>query len=651
MLGVCYYPEQWPENRWAEDAAAMAALGITYVRIGEFAWSAIEPRRDAFDWGWLDRAIETLAEAGLRVVLGTPTATPPKWLVDERPEILPADDRGRVLRFGARRHYCFSSPAWWEETRRIVEQLGRRYGENPAVVGWQLDNEYGCHDTVLSYVPHCEPAFRRWLEARYQTVDRLNEAWGTAFWSQTYGSFDEVDLPNLTVTEANPSHLLDYRRFASDQVAGYNRLQADILRRLSPGRFLVHNFMGFFTEFDHYPVAKDLDIAAWDSYPLGHTDQRLPLPAGDKKRWARSGHPDVAAFHHDLYRGMGRGRWWVMEQQPGPVNWADFNPAPAEGMVRLWTWEALAHGAEVVSYFRWRQAPFAQEQMHAGLTRPDGVLDQGGEEARQVAKELTGLGKVQGRSRQAPVALLFDYEAAWALQIQPQGRGFDYLDLAHRFYRSLRRLGFDVDILPAGASLDGYELVVAPSLPILREGAVNALTNSTATLLFGPRSGAKTESFQIPATLPPGPLQSLIDLKVTRVESLPPDVQDQITWANKSYPSGLWRERLVSQTAETTVRFRDGDAAAMAQGRCHYLGFWPDEMFLTDYLAALAEAAGLPIRRLDEALRLRRRGDLTFAFNYGDRPMPTPAPPAADYVLGGPEIAAHDLAVWRENAR
>ncbi len=651
MLGVCYYPEHWPEARWAEDAEAMVALGIRFVRIGEFAWSRIEPSREAFDWGWLDRAIDTLGAAGLKVVLGTPTATPPKWLVDERPEILPADERGRVLRFGARRHYCFSSPAWWEETERIVETLGRRYGEHPAIVGWQLDNEYGCHDTVLSYVPHCEPAFRRWLEARYGSIERLNRAWGTAFWSQSYASFAEVDLPNLTVTEANPSHLLDYRRFASDQVAGYNRLQSDILRRLSPGRFLAHNFMGFFTAFDHYSLTRDLDVASWDSYPLGHTDQRLPLPAAEKKRWARSGHPDVAAFHHDLYRGLGCERWWVMEQQPGPVNWAPYNPAPAAGMVRLWTWEALAHGAEVVSYFRWRQAPFAQEQMHAGLHRPDGILDQGGEEVRQVAGELAALGPARGvalgESRPAQVALLFDYEAAWALQIQPQGRGFDYLALAHLFYRSLRRLGLDVDILAADAPLDGYRLTVAPSLPILREGMAAALKDNAATLVLGPRSGAKTGDFQIPQGLPPGDLRALIPLQVTRVESLPPDLQDQVTWAGKSYPSGLWRERLVSQTAETTVRFRDGEAAAMAEGRCHYLGFWPDEMFLTDYLAALAEAAGLPLQRLDEALRLRRLGDLTFAFNYGDRALPSPAPAGADYLLGGPEIAAHDLAVWR----
>ena len=647
MLGVCYYPEHWPEEVWAKDAAAMAGLGITYVRIGEFAWSLMEPHRGAFDWGWLDRAIDTLAAAGLKVVLGTPTATPPKWLIDERPDILAVDAEGRPRRFGARRHYCFSSPAWREETQRIVTAMGERYGENPAVAGWQLDNEYGCHLTVLSYAPHCVPAFRSWLQERYRTVEKLNEAWGTAFWSQTYSGFEQIDPPNLTVTEANPSHRLDYWRFASDQVAVYNRLQADILRRLSPGRFLAHNFMGFFTQFDHYPVARDVDVVSWDSYPLGHTDQRLPMDAEEKKRWARSGHPDVAAFHHDLCRGMGSGRWWVMEQQPGPVNWADFNPAPAKGMVRLWTWEAFAHGAEVVSYFRWRQAPFAQEQMHAGLNRPDGALDQGGEEAGQVGREMTALAERFGTRRQAPAALIFDYEAIWTFEIQPQGLGFDQKALAHRFYRCLRRLGLDVDILPPGAPLEGYDLVVAPSLPILRDGAVAALAASEAALVLGPRSGSKTESFQIPKTLPPGGLQGLIDMKVTRVESLPPAVQDQLTWANKTYPVGLWRERLESASAQTAARFQDGEAAVMVQDRCHYLGFWPEEAFLTDYLAALAEDRGLAVQRLDEALRLRCLGDLTFAFNYGDRALPAPAPAGADYILGGPEIRAHDLAAWK----
>src|SRR6185436_1752930 len=381
MLGVCYYPEHWPETMWADDARRMADLGLRYVRIGEFAWSAVEPRPDQFDWGWLDRAVKTLGDAGLKIVMGTPTATPPKWLIDRSPEILPVDERGRRRGFGSRRHYCFSSRVYREESARITQTYAERYGAHPAVAGWQTDNEFGCHNTVHSYSPDALRAFRLWLRERYGAVQNLNAAWGNRFWSMEYTSFDEIDLPMGAVTELNPSHRLDFFRFSSDQVASFNDEQVAILRRHSPGRFVTHNFMGAFLDFDHWKLARDLDLASWDSYPLGFTDTAPMITRAEKERYAQTGHPDISAFHHDLYRSVGRGKFWVMEQQPGPVNWARWNPSPAPGMVRLWAWEALAHGAEVVSFFRWRQAPFAQEQMHAGLNRPDNVLDIGGQEA------------------------------------------------------------------------------------------------------------------------------------------------------------------------------------------------------------------------------------------------------------------------------
>lgn len=648
MLGVCYYPEHWPRERWRDDAARMVEIGIRYVRIGEFAWSRIEPKRGDFRWAWLDEAVEVLAGAGLGVVLCTPTATPPKWLVDERPEILPWDEGERPRRFGSRRHYCFSSPAWREETRRICEAVAGRYGEHPAVVGWQLDNEYGCHATVLSFAPHCRPAFRAWLRARYRTIEALNAAWGTPFWSQEYGSFDAIDPPNLTVTEAHPAHRLDYRRFASDQVAAYNRLQAEIVRRLSPGRFVCHNFMGFFDQFDHAKVAADLDLVAWDSYPLGFTSERLGLDEEERARFARTGHPDAAAFNHDLYRGLtAHGRFWVMEQQPGPVNWAAHNPAPAPGMVRLWTLEALAHGAEVVSYFRWRQVPFAQEQMHAGLNRPDGVLDRGGEEAARVVAELSALDLEAHPSRQARVALLHHEEAAWALAIQPQGAAFGYQQLVLACYTALRRLGVDVDVRRPESVLDGYKLIVVPCLPIVDENLVERLERSGAVCLFGPRTGSRTESHQIPEALPPGPLQTRLPLKVVRVESLPPALEESLIWGNRRYAVRHWRET-IETGLEAVARFADGDGAVFAHQRWHYLGFWPDEAFLIDHLEHLLAGAGVPTTRLGETMRLRRRGGLAFAFNYGAAPADAPAPPAARFVLGQRRIPPRDVAVWRE---
>ena len=311
MLGVCYYPEHWPESWWADDARRMREMGIQFVRIGEFAWSRLEPEPGRFEFDWLRRSIDILGAAGLKVVLGTPTATPPKWLVDLHPEILPHDIEGRPRGFGSRRHYTFSSEVYARESARIVERLARQFGAHDAVAGWQTDNEYGCHGTVLSWGAVDLKAFQNWLRRRYQTPDALNEAWGNVFWSLEVHAFDEITLPHLAVTETNPAARLDYWRFASEAVAAYDRMQAEIIRAHSPGRFVTHNFMGFCHDFDHFACAEHLDLASWDSYPLGFVE-RASFSEAERVKWARTSHPDVAPFHHDLYRSVGRGRWWVM---------------------------------------------------------------------------------------------------------------------------------------------------------------------------------------------------------------------------------------------------------------------------------------------------------------------------------------------------
>ena len=643
-LGVCYYPEHWPETLWADDARRMAELGIAWVRIGEFAWSRIEPEPGAFDWAWLDRAVETLAAAGLKIVMCTPTATPPKWLVDAHPDMLAVDAEGRPRGFGSRRHYCFSGEAYRAECARVTEAVAGRYGRHPAVGAWQTDNEFGCHDTTISYSDNAARGFRSWLAQRYQSVEALNRAWGAVFWSQEYRDFAEVEPPNLTVTEANPSHRLDYNRFASDEVARFNRLQVEILRRLSPGRDVTHNFMGFYTEFDHFAVGRDLDLASWDSYPLGFLEQ-FWFPEDEKLRYLRQGHPDISAFHHDLYRGVGRGRWWVMEQQPGPVNWARYNPAPLPGMVRSWTWEAFAHGAEVVSYFRWRQAPFAQEQMHAGLNRPDNVLDQGGAEAGEVAAELAALGELEP-CRRAKVALVFSYEADWQFGIQPHAKGFRWLQLAFEMYSALRRLGLDVDIVPPDADFTGYRLVVAPSLPILDEATLADLAASGATVLFGPRTGSRTRDGHIPADLPPGLLQSRLPLKVTRVESLRPGAGLGVEDSSRTFEGRLWREVLETELPPLAI-FADGGTAWTHFESWHYLATWPKAALLDLVIARVALEADLPVAALEEGVRLRTRGDVRFAFNFAPESRRTPAPAGAHYLLGGPDLPPAGLAAWR----
>jgi len=647
MLGVCYYPEQWDEERWADDAKRMADMGLTYVRIAEFAWSRMEPEDGQYEWGWLDRAIDTLADAGLKIVLGTPTATPPYWLVAKCPEILPVDKEGRRRGFGSRRHTTFSSAVYRREAKRITDAMATRYGTHPGIAGWQTDNEYGCHDTARSYGDLDREAFQVWLAERYGSIDALNRAWGNVFWSMDYPDFTAVGLPNETVTEPNPSHALDFFRFASDMVVLFNREQAEILRAKSPGRFITHNFMHRTLTFDHFRLSEDLDFGSWDSYPLGKLEVIFDddLDAAHKQLYARVGHPDGPSFHHDLYRGMGQGRLWVMEQQPGPVNWAPWNPAPAPGAIRLWTWEALAHGADVVSYFRWRQPPFAQEQMHTGLHRPDDSLDFGAGEARQVADELGGLALEP--TEKAPVALIFDYQTAWVYEVQPQGQDFDYFRLCFDWYSALRRLGIDVDIVSPHHAIDGYSAVFVPSLAMAEQSVWQKLIGHKGAILYGPRTGSKTLEMAIPGNLPLGPLAEALPIRVLQVESLRPGLSRGLRVGNRTGVASRWAERLETDLP-AEILFDDGSPALVRNGNQRYLACWPDDDTLTTIMTDLAREVGLKPIEMPDGVRTQRRGKITFAFNRNDHPVEAPAPSGVEFVLGGRSVPAAGLSAWRD---
>jgi beta-galactosidase len=643
-LGVCYYPEHWPEWMWKDDAARMKALGIDRVRIAEFAWSRIEPSSGEYQWDWLDRAIDVLGDAGLKVVMCTPTATPPKWLIDRHPDILPIGADGRPRAFGSRRHYDFSSPSYFEASQKICAAVAERYGKHPAVAFWQTDNEFGCHNTVVSYSPAALQRFRGWLKHCYGTIDALNTAWGTVFWSMEFRSFDEIDLPVATVTEAHPTHRLDYRRFASDEVVRYNRMQTDIIRAHSPQRPVAHNFMQLFTEFDHYKVAADLDVATWDSYPLGALEEQWFDPS-IKSKWLRTGHPDFASFNHDVYRGMSKLPFWVMEQQPGPVNWAHWNPAPLPGMVRLWSWEAFAHGAGCVSYFRWRQAPFAQEQMHAGLNTPDNRLDMGGAEASVVAKEIEQVLEADGESKvSTKVALVWDYEAKWLFEIHPQGADFHYPRFAFEYYSALRSLGLDVDVIPLDAPLDGYKMIVVPPLPVVPADFADRLAASGAQVVLGPRTGSKTVNLTIPAALPPGEgIAKLIPIRVWRVESMRPNVTEKVDQRGEARH---WRDFIeTSNGVQIEATFSDGHPAIVRSGSVLYLASLFDETLTQDIFLTVAKASCLDAAPLPEGIRISRRGGLTYVFNYSATPYRIPA--AASSIVGQEEVEPQGVAIYR----
>ena len=610
-LGVCYYPEHWPEDRWETDAAQMVANGLTWVRIGEFAWSLMEPTPGTYDWGWLDRAIDVLGKAGLKVVLGTPSATPPRWMIDKHPDMLAVDANNQTRKFGSRRHYDFSHLGFRAEAVRIARLMAERYGKNPYIAAWQIDNEYDCHDTTLSYSEAAKKGFQDWLAQRYQSTDALNRAWGNVFWSMQYDTFDQIELPNLTVTEPNHPHQLAFRRYSSDQVVAFNKAQVDVIRPHTDAP-LIHNYMGRITTFDHWKVGADLDIASWDSYPIGFLSDRIEGTPKEKQTYLRQGHPDNQAFHHDLYRAVGRGRMWVMEQQPGPVNWAPYNPAPLPGMARLWAWEAFAHGAETVCYFRWRQAPFAQEQMHAALLRPDAEPAPALAEAAQVADEIAQLPEVGTAA--SPVALVFDYESAWAWDVQPQGADFDMFRLAFAAYRGLRRAGLSVDIIhPETADLSAYKLVLAPGLMTLSDPFRAALDTFDGIALIGPRTDTKTDELAIPTPL--GPNLPNTDVSVVMAESLPPSDAIKLQNGGKFLH---WFDHLEGD-ADVYLSTKAGQPAIMGSDNVRYLAGWPSDDTFDQIIGNLCDTLDIATFDLPKGLRIRDTATHRFVFNYAPK--------------------------------
>ena len=603
-LGVCYYPEHWPQHLWETDAKEMAELGLSLVRIGEFAWSRIEPEPGQYQFEWLDKAIEILGGAGLQIILGTPSATPPRWMVDKFPDMLAVDRDGNPRKFGSRRHYCFSHDGYREASADMCERLAKRYAKNPHIWAWQIDNEYGCHDTILSYSESARRAFQGWLEKKYGDIQALNAAWGNVFWSMEYSKFTDVDLPNLTVTEPNPSHRMDFRRFSSDQVTNFNFHQCQAIRQYSDLP-LIHNYMGRITDFDHFEVGRDLDIASWDSYPLGFLEDRSDKPNSFRHDFQRQGDPDFQAFHHDLYRAVGKSRWGIMEQQPGPVNWAPYNPAPLPGMVRLWSWEAIAHGAEFVCYFRWRQAPFAQEQMHSAIKRPDNKPTTAHQEIQQLARELTELSPI----KPAKSAIIFDYESAWAWEVQPQGQDFDYFRLVYEFYVALRKLGLDIDILPATIdTLSGYEHVFIPGLFSLGDNLTKAISSSDAQIILGPRTDSKTHDFQIQND----PLKSIgLNISMGSVESLRPTETIKISEGGQFK---IWRE-MIETDHDVIAKTACDYPAILSKDNLIYLCGWPDESSLSHILK---HKCGIDNKPLPEGLRCRSIGAHKLDLNYNN---------------------------------
>jgi beta-galactosidase len=635
-LGVCYYPDQWPEARWPVDAQMMVDAGLEVVRIAEFAWALMEPAEGRYEWGWLDRAIDVLAGAGLKVILGTPTVTPPAWLTAAHPEMLHVDPNGRARRHGSRRQACVNNPTYRDYSARIATAMADRYGRDSRVVGWQIDNEFGGGKTGRCYCEACTAGFRRWLRRRYGTLEALNDAWGTVFWSQLYSDWEQIQVPDNAIDKPNPSHVLDFYRYSSDGYVAYQQLQVDILRARTSG-FITTNFMGLYRDLDQFDLAAPLDFVTWDNYPSGNPDRWRPLlyPPGrdaskDDPVYAfDAGEAIIVGMAHALTRALKGGPFWVMEQQCGVINWGAINPWIRPGTVSLWTWHALAEGADTCVYFRWRPTLFSQEQYHSGMLHHDASPAVGLEDVRSLAPERERMAAIAAEPFAAEVALLFSFDDLWALELQEQRKGFNYLRHLYVYYESLQRMGIQVDLVPPGRDLAAYKLVLAPTVHLPDEALVAQLTayvRNGGTLLLGPRSGFKTPTNTVVDRPLPGLLRDLAGATVTSWQSLPDGVSLALSgWVPGLAGSraGFWFETLEPTTGETLASFETGESAAVlhrvGSGSVVTLGWFPTSDQVETVVSWFGARAGLirgPVP--PPGCLVFRRGPYTIGLNFTD---------------------------------
>lgn len=658
-LGICYYPEHWDETRWAVDAKLLRAAGVTIVRMAEFAWSRMEPREGEFELGWLDRAIEVFAGEQFEIVLGTPTAAPPAWLSRGYPDTLPVDEQGRRKHFGGRRHYCPNSTVFREFTRRVVNAMAARYGDDARVIGWQIDNEFGGGTTGRCYCEHCEAAFRVWLTRKYETLDALNAAWGSVFWSHEYSDWSQIGAPILAAgNKSNPSQMLDYYRFSSDSIAEYQRLQIEVIRGEMAGgmedgmtpplqgvRFITHNFMGLFSDVDQHALAEPLDFISWDSYPTGNLGRwTFMLQDADDGTYAYDvGNPYLTGMAHDFTRGLKEGApFWIMEQQAGHINWGEYNPAPRPNVLHLWLWHNFAAGADASVIFRERATVLAQEQYHSGLLHHDGSPAQGYLDLLAFNEPLALMQSLQDTRVENEVALLVSFEDLWALQIQPHRHDFSYWNVVFTWYAALQRAGAPCDIVSKNADVSKYKLVIAPSLHLADEVLavkLKAFAERGGLLMLGVRSGFKTPTNLVSSEPLPGALREMVGAKVTSWQSLPPNVSVPVALMWRGWQrvnATRWVETLETESAGTIATYvgaspgspsLDGQTAIsvnqIGNGRVMYCGWLPNQA-QADALVGmlLPEAQVEPIGMLPPGViagrRIRDGETFLFLMNFTD---------------------------------
>lgn len=661
--GVYYYPEAWSPDQWDRDFKKMADMGFEFTHFAEFAWAQIEPTEGVYDFKWLDRAVELAVKNNLKVIMCTPSATPPVWLTRKYPEILVQLPNGQTAMHGTREHYSWSSPKFRELTTKVVEAMAKHYAKDKRIWGWQIDNEPS-HYGALDYSPAAQESFRKWLRNKYKTIDALNHAWGTVFWSGVYSDFSQIEMPNagrLISGIASPTSMLDMKRFNADECAGFISMQYNTLRAFVPkSQFITSNYMNGHTDVDPWRN-KDLDFICYTVYPVaGYTD-------GVGEQGFRLGDPWRISFANDFFRPL-KGITGVMELQPGQVNWGRFNPQPYPGAVRAWLWNSFAGGLDFVCSYRFRQPLFGGEQFHYGMVGTDGVTESnGGLQYRQFMKEVRELRKMYTPNVPMPkeyaarkTAIVYSMDNVWETTIQPQTFQWNQRTHIAKYYSALKTLTIPMDFVDEDRDLKAYPFLVVPAYQMVDKALVEKwrkYADAGGHLVLSVRTGLKDRNGHFPETPWADVITGLIGAKIPMNDMLDEKMNAKVSFDGKTYLWNNWGD-ILEPAAGTAVwatyadQFYAGKPAVvhrkLGKGTVTFIGTDTDDGKLEkDVLKKLYESVGVAVNERPEGVIVNWRDGFWVAINYSSDNVMLDIPNDARIIFGTRELTPAGVLVWK----
>lgn len=628
LFGGDYNPNQWPKEIWEEDIRIFKKASINSATVNVFSWAKIQPSENCYDFEELDQIIEKLSTEGFDIVLATSTAALPAWMFKKYPEVARTDYDGRHHKFGQRHNACPNSLVYQKYAERLATKLAERYGENPQVTCWHINNEYGGE----CYCDNCEKAFRVWLKDKYHTIEALNKAWNMEFWGHTVYEWDEIVLPNALSEgigydkTAFAGISIDYRRFNSDSLLKNYMMERDAIRKIDPTTPITTNLMGTFKGLDYFKWAKEMDLVSWDNYPSYNTP------------WS------LVAMTHDLMRGLKQQPFMLMEQTPSQQNWQPYNSLKKPGQMRAQSYQTIAHGADTIQYFQLRRSIGACEKFHGAVIEHVGHEDtRVFRETAALGAELAQLSDIIGTQTQAQVAVIFDWDNYWALEYT-SGPTVDlkYVEQIHRYYRYFYEQNIAVDLVPVDADLSKYKLVAAPVLYMIKEGMQERLTDFVkqgGALLTTYMSGIVDQSDNVHLGGYPGPLRELAGIWVEEIDALAPEQSNGVSLVNEdlSGTSNLVSDLIHLENAEVLAHYTSNFYAGMpvvtkntfGDGTVYYFGGQLEDQLQDQLFKTIVEESDItPVieeaTKLEIACRENAEAKFFVIINFHEEAQPLP---------------------------